>query len=211
MYSERVMGHVDHQHKRAPNATYGSIDGKVKAIKNKTLSWLDSKSLTDQKCFVRYSIKRGDNIRTVRKLRDETCTIEKQNRLTIKCHKFDAQQRNRIQMARVVFKEVTLEDAFPSVDSETLTILRSVANHPESLVDRYIHHNWFEKDQNKLYFGKITEMNLKKRQRNKVYIKLEEYTICYWDESESGNVGVDFDISLTEVLSDIYTGDFTLL
>ena len=33
-FAEQTLGMVDHQCRRAPNATFGSIDGKVKFIKN---------------------------------------------------------------------------------------------------------------------------------------------------------------------------------
>ena len=38
MFAEQTLGLSDHQLRRAPNAKIGYIDGKGKAIKNKTMS-----------------------------------------------------------------------------------------------------------------------------------------------------------------------------
>ena len=39
--SERILGLGDHQLRRAPNATIGYIEGKLKFVSGKTMKWLD--------------------------------------------------------------------------------------------------------------------------------------------------------------------------
>ena len=53
---------VDAQLRRAPNATIGFIDGKVKFKKNETLQWLDSKSESIQKQIVAFSVTEGREV-----------------------------------------------------------------------------------------------------------------------------------------------------
>ena len=57
MFAEQTLGLADHQLRRAPNAKIGLIDGKVKAMKNKTMSWLSSKSSTEQSKIISFSTK----------------------------------------------------------------------------------------------------------------------------------------------------------
>jgi hypothetical protein len=56
IYSEQVLGMTDHQYHRAPNATMGFIDGKVRAAKNKTLAWLNTKSPEEQDRLISFSV-----------------------------------------------------------------------------------------------------------------------------------------------------------
>ena len=59
MFAEQTLGLADHQLRRAPNAKIGFIDGKVKAMKNKTMSWLSSKSSTEQSIIISFSTKKA--------------------------------------------------------------------------------------------------------------------------------------------------------
>lgn len=43
IWAERSLGMTDSQYHRAPNATTGFVDGKVRAKTNKTLEWLEKK------------------------------------------------------------------------------------------------------------------------------------------------------------------------
>ena len=67
--AEQILGLTDHQCRRAPNATIGFIDGKVKAKKNKTLKSLDSKDEHEQKIFA-FAINRARKMREMRRKRE---------------------------------------------------------------------------------------------------------------------------------------------
>ena len=70
IFSEETLGLTDHQFSRAPNASIGFIDGKVKARKNHTLSWLDLKPLEEQQHIISFAIRRAATVHTLRKQRD---------------------------------------------------------------------------------------------------------------------------------------------
>ena len=71
IFAEQALGMVDHQARRAPNATWGFIDGKVKFAKNHTISWLDSKTPEEQERIVDFVVKRGRRMRALFKEREE--------------------------------------------------------------------------------------------------------------------------------------------
>ena len=54
-----------------PNATIGFIEGKVKASKNKTLAWLDSKDHDEQERLVSYAVNRARKMRSIRQKRED--------------------------------------------------------------------------------------------------------------------------------------------
>ena len=68
--SERILGLVDSQYRRAPNATIGFIDAKVKAKKNKILEWRKTKSTEEQDNLISYAITRAQKYRAIRKVRE---------------------------------------------------------------------------------------------------------------------------------------------
>ena len=65
MFAEQTLGLADHQLRRAPNAKIGFIDGKVKATKNKTMSWLSIKSSTEQSKMISFSTKRACRMKLI--------------------------------------------------------------------------------------------------------------------------------------------------
>ena len=67
---------TDHQYHRAPNATMGFIDNKIKAAKNKTLaSLLKTKSKDEQDRLISFSVTRARKIRAIRKMREDQMKI----------------------------------------------------------------------------------------------------------------------------------------
>ena len=94
--SERILGLTYSQYRRAPNATIGFIDGKVKAKKNKTLEWLTSKSTEEQNQLVSFTITRARKYRAIRKEREAQTSLTYQKRLKEK-----HQKRNKLFSARV--------------------------------------------------------------------------------------------------------------
>ncbi|XP_065683197.1 uncharacterized protein LOC124809892 [Hydra vulgaris] len=59
MEAERILGMLDFFLCRAPNATFGFLDSKIKARVNKTLTWLDEKTLPEQEDLIQFVIRRG--------------------------------------------------------------------------------------------------------------------------------------------------------
>ncbi|XP_055958253.1 uncharacterized protein LOC126828003 [Patella vulgata] len=97
MFAERIMGLTDHHFKRAPNATTGFIDGKVKSAKNNTMSWLASKTSTQQKSIIYFSITRARQKRNLWKKRAENIAKIQDHRVRNKLQKFDKSARMKIE------------------------------------------------------------------------------------------------------------------
>ncbi|KAK2144706.1 hypothetical protein NP493_4143g00002 [Ridgeia piscesae] len=65
--AEQTLGLVDHQGRRAPNATFGFIDGKVKFIKNGIATWLDDQPEEEQIKVLDFVVGRGRDMRALHK------------------------------------------------------------------------------------------------------------------------------------------------
>ena len=97
MFSEEVMGLIDYLYRRAPNASAGFIDEKVKSAKNKTMCWLDSQSTSAQQSIISFAITQGSKMRKVWKKRSEHIFEVKKLGTAIKRQNVDASARRKIE------------------------------------------------------------------------------------------------------------------
>ena len=170
IYSEQVLGMSDHQYHRAPNATMGIIDGKVKATKNRTLTWLCSKQPEEQERLVAFAVTRARKMRPIRKKRAEQMEQDLHQRQRDKVQKKEQQYRNKIEKRVKLMISGTevdvgqeLSDTPTSVESKLQTV-DCVLEDPSWLTDKCIDHIWFENHTDATYHGKILTVQ---RSRNK--------------------------------------------
>ena len=61
--SERILGLGDHQLRRAPNATIGYIEGKLKFVSGKTMKWLDNQDKEQQSQILKFARTEGRKLK----------------------------------------------------------------------------------------------------------------------------------------------------
>ena len=211
--SERVLGMTDHQYHRAPNATMGFIDGKVRSAKNKTLDWLNSKSSEEQERIITFSINRARQVRAIKKQR-----LDHMNKVYHERQKEKNQEKDKAFRTKVEKKMKSLV-LNPTLDLATelaqsgvketpdamLQMIRTVLDNPEVLKDRAIDHFWYDEGTNIQYHGKILEVQGQKRSSKNP--KPPTLTIEYWAMDEQEDDSEDFKMSLPEILTDYILKD----
>ena len=100
------------------------IDGKVKAMKNKT-SWLSSKSATEQSKIISFSTKRACRMKLIQHQCEETLKRVQDERHKEKHQKIDQRERKSVEkkMASVYSDISTLDEEFPEITQEQQTII----------------------------------------------------------------------------------------
>ena len=201
IFAEQVLGMTDHQHHRCPNATVGYIDGKVKASKNKTLDWVETKTMEEQEKMIMFSIKRARTVRAIRKKREQQINEIYYERQKDKQQKKDKKYRNKIEKQfKNILSGKTSLDEVSDLPVDKLETVQNIIDDNSWLVEKYIEHIWFENDENVLFHGHILEL---KRPKN----KMPTVTIAYWSQTETEEEAADFKIPVPQVLADLYMGD----
>ena len=208
IYSERILGMTDHQFHRAPNATTGFIDAKVKAAQNKTLQWLSSKECNTQEHLIKFSIKRAREVRVIRKKREDLKTKVCLERQQIRKQKKDQTSRNKLEkkikavVASGVIDEGLQNELDLSVEKQQTFI--SIIEDNKSIEGHYIEHFWFVSSVNTLYHGRILEVKKPKSGPYKVIVS-------YWLDAETEEDSEDHKIPLSQLLTDFVLGDLIFL
>ncbi|XP_065655755.1 uncharacterized protein LOC136081745 [Hydra vulgaris] len=197
MHSERVLGMVDSQNKRAPNATTGFLDSKVKSKINKTMDWLLEKSEVKQKAIIMFAITQGSITRKCLSTRKEGM------RAAANMHQQEtAQNRDKLErkkMERSINADLNdgLEPIAFSVLSEKMkTFALAVLNKDSNILGMDINHIWEVDGKDIICCGSIMSFSFKKT--------LEFVNILYVDDSGITN------ILIREFLTDIVLGDVSL-
>ena len=103
MWAERTLGILDALKARAPNASLGFLEPKVRAQMNKTLEWVESKDVFEQREMIQFCVGRG---RVARKMREERGRKTQDvlfDRQKIKNHKKDVKGRG------IILKEMKIK------------------------------------------------------------------------------------------------------
>ena len=178
-YYKQTLGLADHQLRRAPNAKIGFIDGKVKAMKNKTMSWLSTKVSTEQSKIISFSIKRACRMKLIQNQREEILKRVQDERHKKKHQNIDQRERKKVErrMASVYSNISTLNEEFPEITQEQQTFISRVLTNLNSLLGSYVNHMWYVNFSNVLYNGHVVKISRK--------AKLPKLTITYWTMDES--------------------------
>ena len=221
IFAEQTLGLTDHLYRRAPNATVGFIDGKVKSKKNKTLQWLEEQSETEQERLIKFAITTARHVRADRKERSILIKKTLGQRQVQKKMKRDTTARNKLEkkMANVIDGTVELDVEFSDCDSETLEAIRVIISKPDSLVGKRLSHMWCDDGQDIWFCGRVLELKKtygysgtgkgKTKNKNPTY-KLE---IAYWREelNEVEDDSEDFWVTLKQALTDMVCGELCIL
>ena len=205
IFAEQTLGLTDHQFHRAPNATIGFIDGKVKSRKNKTLEWLGNKSESEQDTIISFSVRQARKVRTIRHQREENVRKIQDQRLKEKQQKYDKSARNKIEKKlKGVFEgNAALNTEFDDLADDQINLIERTMNDVATLSDSYIDHIWYDSGENSLYHGRII--------RSKSKAKIPTITVAYRSEDETEVEAEDYKLTVVQLLSDYIAGDVTFV
>ena len=132
---------VDHQCRRAPNATFGFIDGKVKFIKNGIATWLNDQPEEEQKKVLDFVVGGGRDMRTSHKKREGVIMEARSVRQRQKEQRRDKANRNMLQkkIKEVLAGTLPLEEMSEVEMTDTITAL---ITNPASFVGMYLDLIW---------------------------------------------------------------------
>ena len=206
MESERTLGMVDAQVRRAPNARIDLISAKVKCKKNRTMDWLSGKSTESQRKLIRSAVQQRRAALTAMKQRRERNLRIMKQRLYENVQKKEKKTTRLVEAVALKFatqgKELTaaaVKSEFPSLDSEKVDQVVQICHTPSSIIGRECTHLWYDEENCKwvLYSGSILSV------RGKKHIK---FTVEYWlpDSPEDSH---DSPLMIKQIVADLILGD----
>ncbi len=206
MESERTLGMVDAQIRRAPNAGIDLISAKVRCKKNKTMDWLSGKSVDSQRKLIRSAVQQRRAAITVMKQRRERNLRIMNQRLYENVQKKEKKQTKLVETVAAKFasqgQELTaaiVKSEFPSLDSEKVDQVVQICHAPNSIIGRECTHLWYDEEncQWDLYYGSIKSLKGRK------YIK---FIVEYWfpDSPEDSHDAV---LMIKQIIADLILGD----
>ena len=207
--SEQVLGLTDHQYHRAPNATIGFIDGKVKASKNKTLAWLNSKDHDEQERLVSFAVNRARKMHSIRKKREDDMNEIYHKRECDKIQKKGQKHRNQIEkkVKSVISDPPRLDQEFadtPDGSDSKLQTVRRVLQDYQWLVGKYIEHVWYEHQSDIQFHGRICSLKWKETTVTSVIV-------AYWSTDETEDDTDDYQMTISQILTDLVLNDLVFL
>ncbi len=213
--SERTLGMVDAEMRRAPNAKVDMLSGKVKYVKNDTPTWLSDKCTAEQREVMRSAVKQRKSAAKqlkARKARNIAITKQKLYELVLKKEK----KKTRLAETKVAHfvkpdSNVTapdIEREFPTASPEAVQLAIQIVQEPDSIIAKDCTHLWYDKDNCtvEVYSGNVFEYSTKKvKVKGEVQIK-GYFTMEYWlpDCPEDSHRAV---LTSTELLADLLLSD----
>ena len=169
MYAERALGMVDSHKRRAPNATIGFIDAKVRSKLNKTMSCLTAMSVEEQDSRVKFAVAEGSKLRHGHKVKKEKLHQDILIRSKVKTQENENSEMNRMDREfKRVFEDGGELDYLKERISDQFTFecVRKIYNFDG--VGLKFTQGWAEKDGTiVMYDGVIDKIGTKKKIRGK--------------------------------------------
>ena len=178
IYAEQTLGLTDHHFRRAPNATVGFIDGKVKSKKNKTMMWINEKSSEKQQQIITFAIKRAREIRIIKKQREANTIKIQDQRLRQKQQKTNQSTRKKVEKkVKSILHGSSLMSEFPDLEQDKHATVELIIKDTAHLTNKYFQHIWYEEEGDVTYCGKFLTVKSK--------AKVPNLTVAYWSEEET--------------------------
>ena len=194
MDAEEIMGMFSAAKQRAPNATIDFLSCRMRATKNRTLQYLDSQPEEELTKLIQRAIPLGRRQTNQKKSDEKGVTTEILQRL--------AEKRQERQQAVV-------EGLAKRLRKEGLAAIMNVPEvncleFSEGVVGDILSGRVLGKDAIHIYFE---EGAVKAYNTRFMSLKKNVYTVCYWQEGESFDVGEDFTLSKFSIAMDYIFGD----
>ncbi|KAK0062763.1 hypothetical protein Bpfe_007968 [Biomphalaria pfeifferi] len=158
IHSERVLGMVDSQFHRAPNASFGFVDAKVKCQANKTMDWLLAKPVKEQGSLIKFAVRQARKQRKVLEERVQVMSKTIMSRQIIIGQKRDKTERKKVEKKVLGCLEKDAgfgNDIFVALFTETKLILSSLLSERFDCLPLSIRHVWDVDGKDQVFDGKI--------------------------------------------------------
>ncbi|XP_059143851.1 uncharacterized protein LOC131931164 [Physella acuta] len=201
IHCERILGMADFLIRRAPNATIGFVDCKVKAKLNKTMEWLDAKSINEQNQLIDFAITEGARRRRSHKTQQREIESEIIQRREESIKKKENKERKKLKIDvvdKLAKGQLFINDEiFCNVETRQKQVLAKIIN-GEDMTGQLLKHKWeCINDNDTFYFGRIV-LRLSASET-----KLDRFVIAYWsiDEENSEDSELNVDTLITDMIS----------
>lgn len=196
IFCERVLGMVDAQVKRAPNASMAFVDAKVKCLANKTMEWLVGKPSSEQVRMISFAINFARRQVKVLKSRDKLMRQVVIFRQTELAQKRDKTDRNKLERNIRNCLETGLgldDDVFSSLLPGTKENFNEMFQNPVDCLPLPIRHVWHVDGEDKVFEGEVVAVVTKNKKKCcRVVYSLDDIQI----------------IPVTFLIADAIMGDF---
>ncbi|GFO22864.1 hypothetical protein PoB_004936900 [Plakobranchus ocellatus] len=142
--------------KRAPNATFGFVGGKLKAKCNKTLEWLLAKTVEEQKKLLLFSVSDGYKLRKAAAEKNAATDTEIRSRQVEKVRIKDSKRRAAVtKSVKQALKNLNKSaDCFTTLSAEQRSFVDSLWENPDSQTGRLFHHTWEQEGADKTWMAR---------------------------------------------------------
>nr|XP_047141371.1 uncharacterized protein LOC124816287 [Hydra vulgaris] len=201
MEAERILGMLDFFLRRAPNATFGFLDSKIKARVNKALTWLDEKTLPEQEDLIQFVIRREALTCQASKNFNNFLYEEIGKRCAkanLKKERLERKQQEKDIKRAIAENAKTTNPPFVNIDKKQKQILGVILKNG-NLIGQLLSHKWELDDGNMELKGIIVDQKVATKKKSITY------TIGYWKVNE--DEAEDIDISQEGVIADLILKD----
>jgi hypothetical protein len=200
--AEEVMGMFSAGKERAKHANVDFLAARMKAKKNRVMSYLDDMFQDRRERVVNWAIGRAREKRKVTRQKQNEVKKELSRRGALKKQKKDERERKEIEKKVKTVDVNHIKTVFPDISADIHSSLKEILT--GTLVGRNICHTWYDEDTNEqtVYSGRIEKLKKKKGEKC--------YNIAYWSEEETYEEATDYQISQSALGADLICGDLVL-
>ena len=209
MASERILGLLDFLRRRAPNASQGFLNGKIRYRLNSTMPWLESLPKEEQEKIISFARSEAGNARQASKTLMRRIQEKIQQRRQDVERQRDKQLRGRTKdyIRKRMRDNYNVEDCLPTeiddkpfdISEEVRGLVVNLMNNAAFLNGCLFQHTWEEDGEDVTYYARV----VKPFKKN----KLQHLKIAYWRMTELEEEHVVWELSLFDLVVDFLFGD----
>ena len=193
MASERALGCLDKMMRRAPVATSGFLDGKVRSKLNKSTQWLDSKPPDSQEQIVSFAIKEARHLRLRKMEMDRDVEREIDRRRSEVAS--ERRQKKKKSASKAVAKAIKHNSASELDCCESIKDRISKFVDKDSFIGTAFVHTIDSTD----FYGRVNSM------------EKYRFVIGYWGLMESESGSVDHSVEVVALFADAILGSVVFM
>ena len=192
--AEEIMGMFSAVQKRSPHATLCFISSKMRAIKNRTVDYLDDLTVERRDDILRKAVRLGREQRQQRRISQKSLRAELIKRQQDKVQQKEMTDRRKLER---LLKKSGLEGVkkdFPHLNHSEGSRVNDILS--GRIVGLRMCHVWLEDAEKVVYNGLI----------RKLYAN-NKYKVSYWKAEEDFDDATDYHLSMYELASDLLCED----
>ena len=192
--AEELMGMFSILKQKAPNATICYLSCRMRAIKNRTVDYLDSLTEERRDEVLMKAIHLGRMQRQKRKMKQRDLRLELQRRQKAKEQAKSATERKKLEKKLKNFSLDTVRLEYPNLDFTKRNELEDILN--GKIVGRKACHIWYEDEGLVVYNAKVEKLKAR-----------GNYSVAYWSRAEDYEDATDYNVSMYALAADLLHGD----